>query len=136
MTIHKWIDWIFFQYYWIDEVRINWKEFGDRFFGVPSPNGRGWANGSWPGEYVTSYQLEYRELGSEKWICFHECNARPVDEKSNNVTVVKSDTKRQGASSDTITALHELQLKNVSDVRISANGGHWIDLYELEVYGN
>lgn len=122
--------------YCVDEVRINWKEFGDRFLGIPAPNGNGWASGSWPGEYVTSYQLEYRESGTENWICFHEYNGRPVDERSENVIVEKTDTKRQGASSDTMTILRGLQLKNVSDIRISAKGGHWIGLNELEVYGN
>jgi hypothetical protein len=122
--------------YSVDEVRINWKEFGDRFLGVPNPNGDGWARGSWPGDYVTSYRLEYRELGSENWICFHESSGRPVDEKSENVIVEKTDTKRQGASSDIMTILHGLQLKNVSDIRISAKGGHWIGLNELEIYGN
>lgn len=122
--------------YSVDEVRINWKEFGDRFLGIPSPEGIGWASGSWPGEYVTSYRLEYRELGSEKWTCFHEWNGRPVDEKSSKVIVSKTDTKRQGASSDIMTTLHGLQLKNISDIRISAKGGHWIGLNELEVYGN
>jgi hypothetical protein len=118
----------------VNELRINWKYFGDRFLGIPNPDGNGWAQGSWPGEYVTSYKIEYRKSGAENWICFHECSGRPVAEKTDRVTVLKSATERQGASSDVITTIHDLGLSNVAEIRISANGSHWIGLYELEVY--
>lgn len=118
----------------VDELKIHWKEFGDRFLGIPNPNGDGWAKASWPGEYVTSYRLEYRPLGSEDWLPLHQWKGRPADETSDKVTVEKSDSERQGASSDVTTTIRGLGLKDVSEIRISAKGSHWIGVYEVEVF--
>lgn len=118
----------------VDEMRIHWKEFGDRFLGIPNPNGDGWAKASWPGEYVTSYQIEYRPHGSGEWLPLHQWAGRPADEKSDKVAVEKSATERQGASSDVTTTIRGIGLKDVSEIRISANGSHWIGVYEVEVF--
>jgi hypothetical protein len=118
----------------VDELKIHWKEFGDRFLGIPSPDGAGWASGSWPGEYVTSYQIEYRAIGSEDWLPLHQWAGRPADETSDKVAVEKSVSKRQGASSDVTTTIQGLGLKDVSEIRISASGSHWIGVYEVEVF--
>jgi hypothetical protein len=118
----------------VDEVTIHWKEFGDRFLGIQNPDGNGWSQASWPGEYVTSYQIEYRPLGSEDWLPLHEWNGRPADETADNVAVQKTDSKRRGASSDVTTTIRGLGLKAVSEIRISAKGSHWIGLYEVEVF--
>ncbi len=119
----------------IDALKIHWREFGDRFQGIRSTDGEGWASAAWPGEYVSSYQVEYRQLSSENWLPLHQWAGRPADEKATNLTVEKKPSERPGCSSDVSTTIHGLTLADVAEIRISASGGHWVGLYEVEVFG-
>lgn len=119
----------------IDTLKIHWREFGDRFQGIRSTDGEGWASAAWPGEYVSSYQIEYRQLGSENWLPLHQWTGRPADEKAEKLTVEKTPSERPGCSSEVSTTIHGLSLTDVTEIRISAKGGHWIGLYEVEVFG-
>jgi len=40
-------------------ITVHWGKFGDRFQGIRDESGTGWAAAAWPGEYVTSYQIEW-----------------------------------------------------------------------------
>ena len=117
----------------VGEIAIHWGHFGDRFIGIRK--GKGWASGSWPGEYVKSYRVEYRCATSDDWIELHQWKGRPAEESCEGVTVDKRPTQRAGCSSETTTTIGDLELENVAEIRISAQGGHWIGLFELEVYG-
>jgi len=122
--------------YRIKEIRINWGCFGDQFKGVRAEDGEKWASGAWPGEYVTSYEVEYRQAGQQNWVGFHQFKGRPVDEKAGGVEVRKRPTTIPGCSSESETRIWGLDLKNVAEFRIRAKGGHWIGLYEFEAHGH
>ena len=117
----------------VGEIAIHWGHFGDRFKGIRK--GKGWASGSWPGEYVKSYSVEYRCAASDDWIDLHQWTGRPAEEKGEGVTVDKRPTQGAGYSSESTTTIGDLKLENVAEIRISAQGGHWVGLYELEVFG-
>ncbi len=119
----------------IREIRIHWGRFGDRFVGVRNPNGDGWAAAAWPGEYVTSYRVEVRKHGKEDWDLVHAHQGRPVEESCDGVQVTRMPAAEAGCSSESITTLSGLRFDGVAEIRISAMGGHWIGLYELEVFG-
>jgi hypothetical protein len=116
----------------VGEIAIHWGRFGDRFKGVR--NGEGWASGSWPGEYVKSYRVEYRCVASDDWIELHQWKGRPAEESGAGVKVDKRPTQLAGCSSESTTTIDDLNLENVGEIRISAQGGHWIGLFELEVF--
>ena len=119
----------------VQSIKIHWGRFGDQFKGVRSASGKGWASASWPGEYVTFYQIHYRTAGSDEWQLCHSASGRPVDEDAKNVCVERFPTDLLGCSSESATTINGLDLQGVTDVRIRASGGHWIGLYELEVWG-
>lgn len=118
----------------INSMVIHWGRFGDRFKGIPKEGG-GWDTASWPGEYVTSYRLEYRQAGSDEWLPLHAWEGRPVDEKAEGVEVQRLPTDQAGCSSEVITTIATHDIRDVAEVRIHANGSHWIGLYELEIFG-
>jgi hypothetical protein len=119
----------------VSALKIHWGHFGDRFVGIPGPDGKGWAPAAWPADYVTSYEIRYRSTDSDEWTPLHRCGRRPADETGKNVVVERLPTKYQGANADVITTIDGLDLKNVAEIRIQAKGGHWIGLFELEVIG-
>jgi len=121
--------------YGIEEIVIDWGHFGDQFLGVREQGGGNWSGGAWPGEYVTSYTVEYRRLNEEDWRPVHEFKGRPVDEKAEGVLVEKRPTQKAGCSSESVTRLQGLRLRGVAELRIRATGGHWIGLFELEALG-
>lgn len=121
--------------YSVQHIKIYWGRFGDQFNGIRAPNGKGWASAAWPGEYVTSYQIHYRTSGSDDWILCHSASCRPVDEDKKNICVERIPTDIPGCSSESITTINGLDLTGVTGVRIRANGGHWIGLHELEIWG-
>jgi hypothetical protein len=121
--------------YCIDEIHINWGRFGDQFKGVRQTGGEGWASGSWPGEYVTSYAVQYRKHGEQDWREVHQFQGRPVNEDADGVEVRKEPAKSAGCSSESETLLKGLNLRGVAQLRIRAKGSHWIGLYELKAYG-
>ena len=118
----------------VGRIVIDWGRFGDRFKGVPKEGG-GWSSAAWPGEYVTSYVVEYRKAGSGEWIPLHSFDGRPAEEKGEGVEVLRLPTDQPGWSSVSTTTFDFPELENVTDVRIHANGSHWIGLQELEVHG-
>ena len=118
----------------IESIAVHWGRFGDRFKGVPKEGG-GWKTASWPGEYVTSYTIEYRQVGSDEWLPLHAWKGRPVEEKAEGVEVQRLPTDQPGCSSEVITTIVTPDIQNIAEVRIRANGSHWIGLYELEVFG-
>lgn len=120
----------------IDTIVVHWGEFGTRFLGIPKDGG-GWASGSWPGPFVTQYQIEYRTADDPDgdWIMAHEFNGQPADEDAQNVHVVVTESKRQGAGGDVTTTITGVDLSNVVALRIRSRGGHWIGIYELEAHG-
>ena len=117
----------------VGEIAIHWGRFGDRYKGVRK--GKGWASGSWPGEYVKAYSVEYRSAASDDWIELHQWKGRPAEESGEGVKVDKRPTQLAGCSSESTTTIGDLKLENVAEIRIRAQGGHWIGLYELEVFG-
>lgn len=119
----------------IDEIRIHWGRFGDRFEGIREAGGEGWAPAAWPGEYVTSYTVECRLAGAEDWQLVHQHQGRPVDEQAEGVLIEKWPSEEPGCRSESITSLQGLQLERVAELRIRAQGGHWIGLHELEAFG-
>lgn len=120
--------------FFVDEIKVHWGYFGDRFKGVR--RGDGWAPGAWPGEYVKSYRIDYRCAGNDEWFELHKWDGRPVDEDSEGVAVQRRPTQHAGCSSEVTTILSELGLEEVTEIRIRAAGGHWIGLFELEVFGS
>lgn len=123
--------------YRIDEIVINWGHFGDHFKGIPAKNGKGWANAAWPGEYVTSYAVEYRRAGDDFqiWHTLHQHEGRPVNEDVPGVVIEKQEVDTDGYSSISVTRLTGLELRGVAELRIRAKGGHWIGLFELKALG-
>lgn len=119
----------------VQSIKIHWGRFGDQFKGIRSADGKGWASASWPGEYVTSYQIHYRIVGSDDWKLCHSASGRPVDEDAKNVRVERFATDTPGCSSESITTINGLDLQGVTEFRIRAGGSHWIGLYELEIWG-
>ena len=116
----------------VGEIVIHWGHYGDRFKGIRK--GDGWSSGSWPGEYVKSYRLDYRCVSSDEWVELRHWAGRPADETGEDIRVQKTPTQREGASSDIKTTITGLKLENVAEIRIRAQGGHWIGLFELEVF--
>ncbi len=119
----------------INSIVVDWGRFGDRFVGVRQKGSENWASGAWPGEYVTSYTIEYRQVNDNTWKSVHGFEGRPVDEKAANVVLIKEPSEQPGCSSESITHIQGLNLEKVAELRISAKGGHWIGLYELEAHG-
>jgi hypothetical protein len=119
----------------LDELKVHWRHFGDRFVGVRNADDTGWAPASWPGEYVTSYEIDYRPVSSEEWLPLHQWKGRPVDEKDDNVVVDSVPSESAGCSSEVTTTIRNLGLNEVAEIRISARGSHWIGLYEIEAFG-
>ena len=95
----------------------------------------GWAPGAWPGDYVTSYKIDYRPSDSDDWLPLHQWAGRPADEDGDDVRVERIDSDKAGCRSEVTTTIESLALTKVAEIRISAKGGHWIGLYELEVLG-
>jgi hypothetical protein len=122
--------------YAIEQIAINWGCYGDRFIGVRKQGEEKWASGAWPGEYVTSYKVEYRKVEQDNWEAVHQFSGRPVDENAAGVDVIKLPAKNAGCSSESFTILKDLDLHGVAELRISAIGGHWIGLFELEAMGH
>ena len=84
---------------------------------------------------MTSYGIEYRKAGSGDWIPLHSFEGRPAEENGDGVEVLRLPTDQPGWSCVATTTLDFAALENVAQVRIRANGGHWIGLQELEVHG-
>lgn len=122
--------------YRIDQIVIHWGHFGDRFKGVRQKGGEGWANAAWPGEYVTSYVVECRKLNWDGWQTVHEHQGRPAAEVGAGVSVDKQPAEQPGYSSISQTRINSLDLHGVTELRIRAQGGHWIGLFELEAFGS
>ena len=120
----------------INRIVINWGRFGDKFIGIRQQGGEQWASASWPGEYVTSYVVEYRQAKDDEWKLVHRFGGRPVEENAPGVVIFKQPAKDAGCSSESMTSIQDLQLERVAEIRIRAKGGHWIGLYELEAHGH
>ena len=120
----------------IDKLVVHWGEFGTRFLGISKGDGK-WASGSWPGSFVTQYQIEYQTAAdpSGKWKMLHRFDGQPADESSETVQAVVAPSKVQGAGGDVTTTITGIEVSNVIALRIRTSGGHWNGIYELEAYG-
>lgn len=112
----------------VDAIAIYWGHYGRHH-----PGGTG--RGSYKGDYVKSYQLEYLDQ-SDKWQTLHQHKGRPTDETSDKAKVTRFPATASVENGEVLTVLGDLKLSNVVAIRIRATGGHWIGLHELEVYGS
>jgi hypothetical protein len=121
--------------YDIDEIVIHWGVYGEKFYGEKDESGS-WKPSRNPGNYVDSYAIETIQPNADGWVMVHGYNGIPLEEKAANVTVEKKATGYPSAPYLVTTRLTNLNLKNISGIRIKArSGSHWIGIMEIEAWG-
>ena len=119
--------------YHIDKLRINWGKFGRHFPGERDEKGN-WHPASYKADYVNYYRIDYRtsDTASGKWLPLHEHKGRPTDEDAPRIRVVRDPLDASSSEGVVTTCIEELDLADVTEIRIRATGGHWIGIHELE----
>jgi hypothetical protein len=119
--------------YHIDKLLINWGVYGRHCPGEEDKNGH-WKPASYKADYVNYYRVDYRtsDMVPDKWRKLHEHQGLPTDEDAAGIEVVRDPRDASSSEGVVTTRIENLDLSDVTEVRIRATGNHWIGIHELE----
>jgi hypothetical protein len=119
--------------YHIDKLLVNWGVYGRHCPGEKDENGH-WKPASYKADYVNYYRIDYRtsDMVAEKWLQLHEHQGRPTDENGPGIKVVRDSVDASSSEGLVTTCIENLDLPDVTEIRIRATGNHWIGIHELE----
>jgi hypothetical protein len=120
--------------YDIESMVIHWGYFGRHFPGAKRPDGS-WVPAAYKADYVNNYRIHCQVRGSDKWHLAHEAACMPTVEKATNVTVQRIPAEASDSEGEVTTTIALPKLRDVTAVRISASGGHWIGIFDVSVMG-
>ena len=118
----------------IESLVIDWGKYGRHFPGVKREDGS-WAPAAYKADYVNWYQVDYATGTMDTWKTLHTCSGRPTDEDAKGIQVQRIPDTASYSEGEVITTIKDLNLHNVTRIRIRARGGHWIGIHELCVFG-
>ena len=118
----------------IDSLVIDWGKYGRHFPGVKRADGS-WAPAAYKADYVHWYQVDYATGTTNAWKTLHVCSGRPTDEDAKGVQVERTPNTASFSEGEVITRIKDINLHNVTRIRIRARGRHWIGIHELNVFG-